>query len=210
MEKELFDKKLETSVNATELLRLLEKGFDKLEYTKQSFQIKCIVTKAIEPYLPLFEIILDIYKELIESYEQVQYNKKICAILIDRAEAANAAIKALKRRKEEYVYNFISQNFYNSFVQFLILMKKIKKFFYDTSRLKDFCVFTTYHNIKDKFKELVSEYNKLFDDLKLGIATISEERLNYELRIIDYEILEMIKVLMLIDDIKLFLCFISP
>src|SRR3954452_13564204 len=76
------------------------------------------INEAVGPFLPLVAIITALTKEISDAYENVQYNKKTCGILINRIEAAEASIKGLMRLKEENIQQFLNQNYYKSFRRF--------------------------------------------------------------------------------------------
>src|SRR5947208_882605 len=61
---------------------------------------KLYVNDAVTRFLPLVESITTLTKEIVDEYENVQCNKKTCGVLVNRVEAAEAAVKRLIRLKE--------------------------------------------------------------------------------------------------------------
>ncbi|CAG8660560.1 9697_t:CDS:1, partial [Diversispora eburnea] len=91
-----------------------------------------------EPFLPLIGAVTIVISEIIKVYEDVQYNKKICNSLMDRVDNAGAAVRTFERRQTENEKDFCNQEFYNSFVRFVEIMKRIKKFIGDVSNLNKY------------------------------------------------------------------------
>src|ERR1051325_3415928 len=73
------------------------------------------VNDAVGPFLSLVTVITNLTKEITEAYETVQYNKKTCGVLVNRVEAAEAAVKGLIRLKEENIEKFRDQEYFDSF-----------------------------------------------------------------------------------------------
>src|SRR5947208_6723494 len=87
------------------------------------------VNDAITPFIPFFTLISGLTAEIVRAYENVQYNKKTCGVLVNRVEAAETAVKGLIRLKEENIQNFRNKTYFDSFERFVICLEKIKDFF---------------------------------------------------------------------------------
>ena len=70
-------------------------------------------------------------QQIVKAYESAQYNKKSCAALIQRVQAAEVAVQALNRRKQENEKQFRSRIYYNSFEKFIDILKEITRFVQD-------------------------------------------------------------------------------
>ncbi|CAG8503497.1 7941_t:CDS:2, partial [Funneliformis caledonium] len=143
------------------------------------------VNEVVAPFIPLVTTIITLTKEIANAYEDVQYNKKTCGILVNRVEAAEAAIKGLMREREENIHKFRSQ-------------EKIKDFCYDISQLSKFKKFFTSGNIKESFQEIIKEFDGCLNDLNLAISITSSKNMNRYLTILHCDMIEMKKFL---DDI---------
>ena len=79
---------------------------------------KLYVNDAVTRFLPLVESITTLTKEIVEivdEYENVQCNQKTCGVLVNRVEAAEAAVKGLIRLKEgEYRQISVIQSILNT------------------------------------------------------------------------------------------------
>src|SRR3954453_6893728 len=117
------------------------------------------VNDVVAPFLPFVAIITTLTKEIVEAYENVQYNKKTCGALVNRVEAAETAIKALMRQKEENLKSFQDQNYYNTFLKFTNCLKQIKKLFDDVSQLPKFKKFVSSASIRERFEKNIKEFN---------------------------------------------------
>ncbi|RIA84487.1 kinase-like domain-containing protein [Glomus cerebriforme] len=153
------------------------------------------VNDAVGPFLPFVTLITGLTKEIAEAYENVQYNKKTCGTLVNRVEAAEAAIKGLMRQKEENIEKFCSQDYYDSFLKFVNCLKHIKEFFYDISQLSKFKKFYTSGNIKETFERIIKEFDGCSIDLNLAISLATNDQLNKDLIILHSDIIEMMKFL---------------
>ncbi|RGB24163.1 hypothetical protein C1646_511431 [Rhizophagus diaphanus] len=152
------------------------------------------IAEAVTPFLPLVGLVGTLTKEIVEAYDNVQYNKKTCSALVNRVEAAEFSIKALMRQKEENLNNFKDQNYYQTFVRFTNCLKQIKKLFEDISQLPKFKKFVSSANIKERFKENIEEFNNCSNDLNLSISIATQDQLDKDLAILHDDMIEMNKV----------------
>ncbi|CAG8479640.1 11223_t:CDS:2 [Rhizophagus irregularis] len=153
------------------------------------------VNDVVGPFLPFVTLITSLTKEIADAYENVQYNKKTCGTLVNRVEAAEAAIKGLMRQKEENIVKFCSQDYYDSFSKFVNCLKHIKEFFYDISQLSKFKKFYTSGNIRETFEKIIKEFDSCSIDLNLAISIANNDQLNKDLAILHSDIIEMMKFL---------------
>ncbi|RIA93666.1 kinase-like domain-containing protein [Glomus cerebriforme] len=153
------------------------------------------VTEAVTPFLPLVGIVAILTKEIVEAYENVQYNKKTCGALVNRVEAAEGAIKALMRQKEENLQHFQDQDYYNTFGRFVNCLKQIKKLFDDISQLPKFKKYVSSANIRESFEKIIKEFNECSSDLNLAISIATQEQLSKDLNILHEDMDAMNKFL---------------
>ncbi|GBB84100.1 hypothetical protein RclHR1_10730003 [Rhizophagus clarus] len=153
------------------------------------------VAEAVVPFLPLAQLVATLTKEIVDAYDNVQYNKKTCGSLVNRVEAAETAIKALLRQKEENLENFQNQDYYFSFQRFVNCLKRIKKLFDDISQLPKFKKFVSSANIRERFEEIIIEFNNRSNDLNLAISIATQDQLNKDLEILHDDMVEMNKFL---------------
>ncbi|CAB5209089.1 unnamed protein product [Rhizophagus irregularis] len=163
--------------------------------TQAFFKTAGDIAEAVTPFLPLVGLVGTLTKEIVEAYDNVQYNKKTCSALVNRVEAAEFSIKALMRQKEENLKNFKDQNYYQTFVRFTNCLKQIKKLFEDISQLPKFKKFVSSANIKERFKENIEEFNNCSNDLNLSISIATQDQLDKDLAILHEDMIEMNKFL---------------
>ncbi|RHZ62898.1 hypothetical protein Glove_334g56 [Diversispora epigaea] len=89
--------------------------------------------------------------------ENIQYNKKIYKSLMDCVLVAKAVVNTLKKRQTEHVKNFRNQEYYKSFIRFIEIIKRIKKFMVDVSSLVGYQELIHSGSDKDSFDSLVKE-----------------------------------------------------
>ncbi|CAI2174141.1 15771_t:CDS:2 [Funneliformis geosporum] len=169
------------------------------EFAKGSIKVMGNVADAVGTYLPVVLIVSSLVKEIVELYENVQYNKRTCGILVNRVEAAETAIKALMRQSEDNLQNFCKQSYYDSFLRFVNCLKQIKKFCVEISNLSKFKNFVTSGAIKDNFEKVIGEFNECSDLLNLAISVATKEQMDKDFTILQNDIVAMKKFL---DDIE--------
>jgi hypothetical protein len=132
----------------------------------------------------LINAINDFSKNFKRSYENAQYNKEICKILVDRVIAAEFEINELILKKEK----FSSNQTYYKLKNFISCLKKIKNFINDISQISQSPKFKKFFSsdssIKEKFQEIINEFDKCIIDLKLAMTITTNEQMNNYLSII--------------------------
>jgi serine/threonine protein kinase len=153
------------------------------------------VNDAVGPYIPFVAIIATLTREIVKAYENVQYNKSTCGVLVNRVEAAEAAIKALIRQKEENIDQFLNENYYNSFERYVNCLRNIKGFCIDISHLSKFKKFFSSEKIKEIFQSIIKEFDTCSADLNLAVTANTNEQLVKDLEILHSDMIEMKKFL---------------
>src|SRR6266542_3747891 len=89
---------------------------------------------------PLIADVATIINEITKIYEDVEYNERICNALMDRVQIAESAIKILNNRKQEKENekNFRNKEYYSVFVKFIEVMKGIRDFIRNISKLQGY------------------------------------------------------------------------
>ncbi|CAG8580451.1 3716_t:CDS:2 [Paraglomus occultum] len=158
---------------------------------------------AISLFTPLIADVLKLADEIVQLYESAQHNKKICGLLLDRILAAEAAVKDLNIKKQEYLVFFTDQKNYKLFLRFKLSIEKIKKFIEDISQikgLKKFSVgFLQANVVKKTFDELTSEFDGCMRSLNFSITVETRIQQQKDKEVIDKDIADMKEYL---DNIK--------
>ncbi|PKC14315.1 kinase-like protein [Rhizophagus irregularis] len=149
------------------------------------------VNEAVGPFIPFIAIIATLTREIVKAYENVQYNKSTCRVLVERVVAAEDAIKILMKQKEENIDQFLTENYYNSFERYVNCLKKIKEFCNDISQLSKFKKFFSSERIKEIFQEIIREFDSCSADLNLAVTTNTTK----DLEILHSDMIEMKKFL---------------
>jgi serine/threonine protein kinase len=172
------------------------------EMMKSSMRLGSKSLKAIAeagetaiPFLRLFSEALSIVDEIVEIYDDAQYNRKSCLTLIDRVENAKTAVKALSRRKEENEEKFRNEDYYLSFTKFIDTLKRIKFFIKEVSSLSKFRNFIQAKEIKEKFKILIEDFDFDVSILKLTMIVSNEEQRKKDVEVLEDDLAEMTKYL---------------
>ncbi|CAG8626525.1 10002_t:CDS:2, partial [Diversispora eburnea] len=136
----------------------------------------------------------DIAKITLSAVGEV-YNKKICDSLMDRVNAAEAVTKALKRRQTENEQNFRNKEYYNSFIRFIEIMKRIKNFIIDVSNLNRYQKFVHSGSVKDRFDSLTNDFDEVMTESHFTIAVANEEQRMIDQFALESDIADMTKFL---------------
>ncbi|GBB92361.1 hypothetical protein RclHR1_00020064 [Rhizophagus clarus] len=162
---------------------------------KKALGVVGSVGDAIKPFVPLIAAVTITISECIKIYEDAQYNKKICNSLMDRVETADLAIRTLKRRKQENENKFRDSEYYKAFLRFVDIMKKIKSFIKDVSQIQGFKKYVKATAIKDKFNNLVKEFEAVMSDLSFTMAIANDEQRRLDQESLNDDIAQMNKFL---------------
>ncbi|CAG8779736.1 8703_t:CDS:1, partial [Cetraspora pellucida] len=135
------------------------------------------VINSLTSVVPWLATVAGLINEIIKIYEAAQYNKKICAALMDRVTSAEAAVKILQRRKKEFEENFRKIEYQKAFIRLINSLEKIKEFIDDVTQLKGLNKYVIATNIEKRFKQLTEEYEACMKDLSFTlIITFDEQR----------------------------------
>lgn len=162
-----------------------------------NFGLKSLVIagETVKPFLPLFDEALSIVDEIVQIYEDAQYNRKSCITLIDRVENAKTAVKALSRRKEENEEKFREEDYFLSFTKFIDTLRRIKSFVKEVSSLSKFRNFVQAKEIKEKFQILIEDFDSDVSLLKLAMIISNEEQRKKDTEILEEDLAGMTKYL---------------
>ncbi|RGB37275.1 kinase-like domain-containing protein [Rhizophagus diaphanus] len=141
------------------------------------------------------DIIVDTSKFALEAEENAQYNKKSCAALIERVQAAEVAVQALNRRRQENEKNFRNQSYYYSFERFVAILREIKGFIQDVTHLSGYRKFISSVHIKERFQQLITDFDNVVGDLQLAMVIANEEERRSDIAMLQEDIDEMTKFL---------------
>ncbi|GBB96882.1 hypothetical protein RclHR1_02860015 [Rhizophagus clarus] len=151
-------------------------GTTGMEFVKGALDTADNIGDAIKPYVPLIKTVTSLISQIIQIYENAQYNKKFCKALLFRAEAAEFAVNILQRRQDENEVLFRQQAFYKSFIKFKEVLQRIKDFAGDVTNLHGFRKYLKSTTIKGKFTELIDDYDITMKDLSFTMVISSDEQ----------------------------------
>ncbi|CAI2187052.1 5592_t:CDS:2 [Funneliformis geosporum] len=155
--------------------------------------------EAVGPFLPLIAAVSTLTAQIVKAYENAQYNKKSCAALIQRVQAAEVAVQALNRRKQENEKNFRNQKYYFAFERFVAILRDIKGYIQDVTILSGYRKFISSGAIKERFQQLVKEFDTIVSDLQLAMVIANAEERKKDADILQEDIEEMAKFLQKIE-----------
>ncbi|CAG8545731.1 10877_t:CDS:2 [Diversispora eburnea] len=185
----------EVMTSTIEVTESLDTIGNNLGIAKSTFCAVGAVGEAVNPFVPLIGAVTFVISEIIKVYETVQYNKKICNSLMDRVNAAEAAVKTFKRRQTENEQNFCNQEYYNSFIRFIEIMKRIRKFIIDVSNLNKYQKFVRTGSVKSGFDSLAKDFDVVMTELHFTMAVANEEQRMIDQSALESDITDMTKFL---------------
>ncbi|CAG8589743.1 17986_t:CDS:2 [Acaulospora morrowiae] len=130
---------------------------------------------SFAPFVPYVESIFGVITEIINIYDNVEYNKKTCRVLVDRVETVKIVIRKLIRRKDEEEL-FRDQDYYHAFIRLDNVLKNIKRFVREVSQYKNLRRVLLARNIQEESQDLMRKLENACSDLKFGIIISIEER----------------------------------
>ncbi|CAG8455081.1 705_t:CDS:2 [Diversispora eburnea] len=154
-----------------------------------------VVGQASRHFDPLIINSLELCKSILEIYDNIQYNKRICDCLIDRVESIEMAIKSLKRHKEENNDYFFNQNTYNDFHKLIYILERIQSFMTDISQLHGLRKFIDIQMIENQFWEIVNDFDELVWNLRLRMTYSKDDQKIRDSNAIKDDIIIMTKFL---------------
>ncbi|CAG8807785.1 33213_t:CDS:2, partial [Gigaspora margarita] len=89
----------------------------------------------MEIYFPIITVIKNIIIKCNSIYENAQYNKAICGILLDRAMSAELLIYILERQIKEGEERFEDKAYYYNIIKFKNILDQFANFANDVSQL---------------------------------------------------------------------------
>ncbi|RHZ75865.1 hypothetical protein Glove_209g131 [Diversispora epigaea] len=171
-------------------------GQNNLKSKSDYVKIAVTIGDVVKPFVPLIESVTIVISEIMIVYENVQYNKKICNSLMDRVDAAETAVKTLKRRLSETENEKLhNQEYYKSFIRFVNIMKQIKNFIADVSNLNRYQKFIHSGSVKDGFDSLVKDFDVVMAELHFTMAVSNEEQRKLDQSALESDIADMLKFL---------------
>ncbi|CAG8541387.1 6133_t:CDS:2, partial [Cetraspora pellucida] len=141
------------------------------------------VTDAVKSFLPIVGQITDIANLVMQAYETAQTNRKTCATLARRVNAAKYSIEELVLQKEENYKRFCERSYFEAFLRFVEVLKNIKIFIDDISQLQNFIFFINTTSIEERLKKILYDYDSASAELNLAICVAHYKKTEDDLKI---------------------------
>lgn len=145
-------------------------------------------------FTPLIPTLTATIVDINEVYANARYNKKICNLLMDRINTAEFAITTLQKQKMESGEDFRNLEYYNAFVRFIDVMKRIKAFIRDVSQLQGYKRIIYSRSIKSDFELLVKDFDSVMTDLHFTMAVANESQRRKDQEVFKSYLSEIAKV----------------
>ncbi|CAG8467538.1 346_t:CDS:2 [Gigaspora margarita] len=172
---------------------------DSVSKLDTSINVAVSVADAVKSFLPIVGAITDIANSVIQAYEKAQANKKTCAILVRRVNAAKFSIEELVLQKEQYFKQFCERSYFESFLRFVEVLKNIKVFIDDISQLQNIISFINSTCIEERLKKILYDYDSASADLNLAICIAIHKNTEDDLKIFKEDFEQMSQMLRCIN-----------
>ncbi|CAH1756759.1 15765_t:CDS:2, partial [Entrophospora sp. SA101] len=134
------------------------------------------VGEAFKPFASLITTANAVINQIVDIFENAEYNKKICNVFLVRVDVATIHIKNLERRKEENEYLFRDVEYYKHFVRFTTILTEIKTFLNDITHLPGYNKYNSAKNFEEMFGNLTREIDTIMKNLKFTMTIAPEEQ----------------------------------
>ncbi|CAG8550908.1 17488_t:CDS:1 [Funneliformis caledonium] len=162
-----------------------------IKATKKVFKMSL---EAAEPFFPWIKSVNIIIDEIVNLYENAEYNEKTCLVLVERVELIGLSVKTLTRRMEENCDKFRKQTYYHSFIKLHKILCVVKSFIEDASQLKGYRKFIHASDVKNRANILLTRLESSCNDLQFSII-ISQETKVREQQTLSEDVAKMTKFL---------------
>ncbi|CAH1763854.1 14187_t:CDS:2 [Entrophospora sp. SA101] len=133
------------------------------------------VDSAFKPFAPLISTSNAMINQIINIFENAEYNKKICNVFLDRVDVAKIHIKNLERRKEENEHIFRDDDYHKHFERFTTILLKIKEFLSDITH-PGYNKYNSAKNFEKIFEDLTQDIDTVMGDLKFTTIAPEEQK----------------------------------
>ncbi|CAG8441686.1 3681_t:CDS:2 [Cetraspora pellucida] len=185
-------------VNAS--LKTITSSISGMDTLKTVINAASVAGDAIQPILPMINIVLKTISEIINIIETAENNKNICNILMDRVDAAQMSIKTLLRHQQENKDKFQSPEYQKNFQRFVTVIEEIKIISADISKLKRFSKFWNAYSVKAKVTKAIEDFDTVLKDLSFTMIIANEERRRLDTQGLERDISELINFAKCIDE----------
>nr|CAG8600716.1 14495_t:CDS:2 [Entrophospora candida] len=142
------------------------------------------VGEAFKPFVSLIATTNTVARQILNIFQNAEYNKRICGVFLDRVDAIINCIKYLERRKKENIHLFHDENYYKYFVCLATVLSKIKTFLEDITHLSGYNKYNSTKNFEEMFGNLTQEIDTVMRNLNFKMTVSPEEQ-----KLIDQQIL---------------------
>ncbi|CAG8549604.1 13144_t:CDS:2, partial [Gigaspora rosea] len=139
------------------------------ERVSEASEVVKFITIPINKFLPLFGEIITIMQEIVDMYNTAETNKRICGVLLDRVQAAEAAVKNLKIREKERPEFFTEQNIV-ILRKLINVIRKIADYIKEIRELKGLWKYINCKSVAETFKVLTAEFDDYMSSLNFAIT----------------------------------------
>ncbi|CAG8784713.1 6990_t:CDS:2 [Gigaspora margarita] len=135
-----------------------------------------VTAEIVSSYVPIVETVKILVEEICKIYTNVECNKELCFIMMNRVKIAEFALEQMMMRVEENDEYFYEKEYYLSLQKFVNVLTDIKNFVEKVSKFKSVRTFFEANKIKQMYDKLTQEFDTCMNDLHFTIAIANENQ----------------------------------
>ncbi|CAJ0843608.1 6556_t:CDS:2, partial [Entrophospora sp. SA101] len=177
---------------------MIEEGTDNHDKLKVAIDLMgdhAVTGELLKPFDSLINAVMELIRKNYGSFEDAQYNRKFCNCLLDRIEFIEQPMKNLRARKNLMILLLIDQNYYDTLLCLIAILKESQRLINEISFLWNLRKFRATNDIKIHFERVTEEFDKVLSKLNLEKPFDYEAQKKKDLKAIEYDISTMNKFL---------------
>ncbi|GBC28741.2 kinase-like domain-containing protein [Rhizophagus irregularis DAOM 181602=DAOM 197198] len=178
----------------------IRKQFEEAEKYRKTILSLTTIDDDKGPYIPLIQTASILIMEIIESCEAAEYNRNICDVLAERVKITRASLKSLQLRKQKNEKELRNESYYDACHKFIYVLKEIKEYTKDISKIHCFRKYTKATFVEEKFTRLTDGYDNAMKDLNFTLVVANEERRKNDEEALSKDLAEFDKYLRAMGD----------
>ncbi|CAG8768052.1 935_t:CDS:2 [Gigaspora margarita] len=159
-----------------------------------------VTAEIVSSYIPIVATIKILVEEIYKIYSNVECNKELCLIMMDRVKTAEFALEQMMLKSEENKEYFYENEYSLSLNKFVNVLKDIKNFVEKVSKIEGVRKFFEANRIKQTYEKLTQEFDTCMKELHFTIAIANKNQRAKDAQKVDQAIEKLEKLNLGIDN----------
>ncbi|CAG8838635.1 16154_t:CDS:1 [Gigaspora margarita] len=135
-----------------------------------------VTAEIMSSFVPIVATIKILVEDIYKIYLNVECNKELCLIMMDRVKTAEFALEQMMLKSEENKEYFYENEYSLSLNKFVNVLKDIKNFVEKVSKIEGVRKFFEANRIKQTYEKLTQEFDTCMKELHFTIAIANENQ----------------------------------